>query len=129
MKFNALVFKKSSSVNIWFAISSCMMGKKDKHRAHCHICRIPKIVIASINIHRSVVQVSDFYMLLTETPLRENLKFKVCFNMIQNTEFTWHTGFDLCFYLFGTLPTHCHFVFCCFVHTIQFYTIYIVIFI
>lgn len=40
--------------------------KRDKHGAHCHICRIPKIVIASINTHRRAAQVSGFSMLLTE---------------------------------------------------------------
>lgn len=59
------------------------MGETDKHEAHCHICGIPKIVIASINTHKRVSQVSDFYMLLTETSFRENLKVKVSFNMIQ----------------------------------------------
>lgn len=84
--------------------------------AHCHIRGIPKLVIASINIHRRVAQVSGFYMLLTESPFGGNLKDKVSFNMIQEHK---RTGFDPCFYLFGTFPPPCHLGFRYFVHTMQ----------
>lgn len=71
--------KEEGTVNIWFTTLSCTMRKKDKHGACCHICRIPQIVIVSINTQRRVARVSDFSMLLIEHAFGENLKVKLSF--------------------------------------------------
>lgn len=47
------VAHSKSAVNIWFIISFCTMS----------LCRIAKITIASVNSHRRVAQVTDFYVI------------------------------------------------------------------
>lgn len=75
MKFNVLnsiqinqAVHCKGAVNIWFTILSCTMVKKDKHGTHSHIYRIPKIVIASINTHKWVAQVSNFNIVNWASP-------------------------------------------------------------
>lgn len=53
MAFKNLVVHSKGAVNIWFIISSYTMN----------LCRIPNITIASVNTHRRVAQVTDFYVI------------------------------------------------------------------